>query len=257
MHRVWMEGASQGEVFILVFTFWAMGMIAGRITSMSSVAGAVISPAALERRGHVHSMLMAVIWAGTLLIFDSAVQALIVSLFFSLLWHMTAVDVERCEISEVNIFVLGIAMAWVTLVGVGVQWTNPVSVLFGMACTASLVTFCAFSMKSVNKALKRETQDVLFGDGDLLVLMALAMFFGMDTLQILFFACMVTIPAHIWNNYSDRLWVGLGHVPGRLGQGMPFMPGIFFGTCVTVFLSHPMGWSFNPMTVFLYGSLHF
>jgi len=168
---------------------------------------------------------------------DSWVQALCLMGIFAALWFAASVDIDHCVVPEKTIFIMGVLAIWATLSQDTASWSTPLNVLLGLALTATIV-----SMSWMLVLFGRETRKdfIILGDGDMIALIALALYFGTDTLIIVGCACLMFVIIFICQKPVCRALRWCGYYPTSKWEGyplMPFMPSIYLGTVMTVILN--------------------
>jgi prepilin signal peptidase PulO-like enzyme (type II secretory pathway) len=172
----------------------------------------------------------------------SPAQALVFCILISLLWAIVSTDLHSCDVLDVDVFAVALFCALVTTAVPAAGWTNPQASLIGFTAMGMLIGAVALYFRC-KRAILRQPDQVVFGDGDTLLLLALSLYFGVDVIAILGFASLLF-----------TLHQGLSFVFGKSRNGAPFVPAIFAGVILTILLSRPAWLDLNRAAIhFLHG----
>ena len=207
-------------------------------------------------RVRTHVTVMVGMWALLLVGTQSFSHAVSVGLIGTVMWALASMDVDHCQVPESLIVKLAVLAGALTLFFGPGTWATPVQALTGAFVISVVVMFCELVLIGIAKASNVQTPPLLMGDGDTLVVAALAAYFGMDALAILFVACMVSVPMHLFQSQVQRQWRRLGHHPAQSGRALPFLPAVFIGVVVTAVLVPRFDLSINSLATHLYLLTH-
>jgi len=206
-----------------------------------------------KSRQYLHTIMLFGSFIIALLGSTTLAQCLCLMGIFSSLWFISAVDIDHNQVPEKPLFILGLILAWITLSQSAASWTTPTNAFLGIVLTTT-ITSISWIIVWMNKKSRLEL--VIFGDGDTLALIVLALYFGADTIIILGGASLVfTIICLAAKGYESFL-LKWGHYPERLYKdipALPFMPAIYAGTAIMISIHHYF--SLNPIINMVYQKL--
>jgi len=172
----------------------------------------------------------------------SPAQAVGFCILLSLLWAIVSTDLQSCDVLDVDVFAVALFCAIVTTAVPTAAWTTPQASLIGFTAIGMLISAVALYFRC-KRAVLRQPDQVVFGDGDTLLLLALSIYFGVDVITILALASLLFV-----------LHQGLSSVVDKAGNGAPFVPAIFAGVILTILLPRPAWLDLNRTAIhFLHG----
>lgn len=213
---------------------------------------------ALRRRSWTHISVLAVCYLLAITILPTPAKSVSASIILTAVWFMAIMDMEHKLIPESTIYATGLFCGLVTLVLVSSRWTTPSTAFIGAVAICCVIGLSLQTLKLLRKIRGYPNSRVLFGSGDILLLLAISFYVGVDIVMVLFFSCVVMVFVYVSPWSYTWLAKNTGHFcmlndQGRLA-GLPFVPAIFVGLVLTFFLPRSDAMDFNRIANFLYTS---
>lgn len=143
----------------------------------------------------------------------------------TLLWPIVCTDFVSRDVLDRDAFILTLACAAITGFGSpDIRWARPDEALIALAMIGALIL--AITIYGKLRNLWFEKEPVIFGSGDVLVLMGLSLFFGVDILLVVLLSSVVFITFVL---VCRLAW-------GDADKYRPFVPAIFVGAVLMVML---------------------
>jgi len=208
------------------------------------------------RRCALHTLVLGGSFLIALFASTSPIQYLCLISLLTVLWYAAAVDIDHHQVPETALFVLGLALTWVTLSQSAASWTTPLDGVQGLALVMTAVSLSWLVVRMTQMIRQQRTGTLLFGDGDVITLIVLSLYFGVDILTILFVACLAFITSHFFSSAIECGLIKSGHYPvhdknhGEYRAHMPFLPSIYVG-CVSLLATDEL-FSVRPIIAPLY-----
>lgn len=199
----------------------------------------------LRRRGFVYALTGAMLLAAIGVAANDVASAAGVGIVLMLVMQLSAMDLDDCCVPDSGIWLVAVLSALLTLIPDIYPTGGAQFSLGGFVLTSVLIATAIPLAKVMMKVRGRQAPGLVFGDGDVLLLLALSMLFGVDVLLVMAVACMVSMPLQLAPQASQRIARSLGHFP-NWSHGAPFIPGIFIGCALTYFAAARYGVSLNP-----------
>jgi len=158
----------------------------------------------------------------------SLAQYICLAGLLTILWYAAAVDIDHFQVPEILLLVLGTVLSWASLSRSDASWTTPEGCLLGLALCVTTIGIAWLVVRA-----RKGAGLVIFGDGDVITLIVLSLYFGVDVLIILAIACVCFIAMHLLARPLNMALKTLGHYPESEESAhvhMPFLPAIYFGT---------------------------
>lgn len=158
-------------------------------------------------------------------------------IFFTLLW-LSSVDIDSHTVPEKALYAMTVTAIGFSSLSINARWSDAESVLFGTFITFAFVSLSIALTKWLMRITKKSTS-LIFGDGDVLILVALSLYFGVDTLIGLGIGSFFFVIASLFSRSYFSLLRKTGHLPvvDHEGEGMAFVPFIFIGMLMMVVLN--------------------
>lgn len=204
----------------------------------------------LRRRGFVYALLGAALLAAIGAVANDFVSGAGVGIVLMLVLQLSAMDLDDCSVPDNSIWVVAVISALLTIIS-GIYPTGGAQFsLVGFVLTSVLIALVVPITKVMLVIRGRQAPGMVFGDGDVLLLLALSMLFGVDVLLVMAVACLVSMPLQVAPQVSQRIARSLGHF-SHWSHGAPFIPGIFVGCALTYFAAACYGFSLNSFVQLL------
>lgn len=155
---------------------------------------------------------------------------------FSIFITLTALDLEDKLVPEAGLLWLAGAGIALHVLVPQVRWASSQSVILGFF---SVLVFVLLA-QSITRLLFRIPSDkVIFGDGDLFALLALAFFYGLDVLTVLGLSSLFFLLAYALRSLYKRALPWAGYLPqeGFDKDGMAMFPFLLLGLLTMVSVS--------------------
>lgn len=199
----------------------------------------------LRRRGFVYALVGAALLAAIGATANDVANGAGVGVILMLVMQLSAMDLDDCSVPDNGIWLVAVLSALFTLISDIYPTGGAQFSLVGFVLTSVLIATVIPVAKVMMKIRGRQAPGMVFGDGDVLLLLALSMLFGVDVLLVMAVACLVSMPLQLAPQASQRIARSLGHFP-HWSHGAPFIPGIFIGCALTYFAAIRYGVSLNP-----------
>jgi hypothetical protein len=188
----------------------------------------------LRRRGLVYALIGAALFAAIGSVANDFASGAGVGVVLMLVLQLSAMDLDDCSVPDSSIWLVAVISALLTLFSGIYPTGSPHFSLVGFFLTSVLIATAVPLAKVMMKLRGRQAPGLVFGDGDVLLLLALSMLFGVDVLLVMAVACLVSMPLQVAPQFSQRIARSLGHF-SHWSHGAPFIPGIFIGCALTYF----------------------
>lgn len=196
-------------------------------------------------RMHVYRLVSFFILFALLALSPNASFFLVLSVIFSTLLWLSSVDIDSQTVPEKPLYAMTLVQLGFFALLPNARWVNAEGIMVGTFLILVVISVSIFFTKRLRN---KDQPAVLFGDGDILVLIALALYFGVDTLIVLGVASALFVGANLFKPFYFTLLKKTGHHPVDMetNGGMAFLPFIFLGLFLTV-SSTLIGWvEFSP-----------
>lgn len=152
---------------------------------------------------------------------------------FSFLLWLCAVDLEDQQLPDNGLlWLLGAITVFYSFIPAA-RWTQPDSLILGFAC---VLIFIFISTVVTKKLFGIDKSTMILGDGDVIVLTGLTLFYGVDIVFALAIGCMFLAIAGLFKGLYLRLLTWIGYIPKTVNTepNMAFVPFIMLGLLCTV-----------------------
>lgn len=173
----------------------------------------------------------------------------------TILFYLAATDIEHCQISQSWLFALGLFCFGVTIFPTSARWATPDMAMIGMLGVGLACACGTWIVRLRSKILKEDqvlAPVIVLGDGDVMLLLGLAAYFGPDVLAILMLACVLMLPGYLWRDRFASWLSKTGHTLANPGAGLPFVPAIALAAILILLSDRPAWLQFNRMVGVIY-----
>ena len=188
------------------------------------------SSIARPKRMRAYRVISALLYLALITVSPSAQGFLLLAVVFTILLWLSSVDIDSHHVPERFLYFLVIFELGFFSFIPNARWTGSEGILLGVFLVFSFVTLSIFIARRFIRGEQNEGS-MIFGDGDILTLIALTLFFGTDVLIALGVASFLFVVASVLKTPYLFLLDKVGHFTplAATTHEMAFIPFIFIG----------------------------